>query len=112
MRTLASTPIATATFAPPVSKSTRYSQWQGLGQSLLERVFHPTPPFATLLGFQLLLFSHTRLETVGDSYIRFLGRFSPPIVPFRPSFLRFESSDIHVAGPSASTPHFLFRHYL
>jgi hypothetical protein len=35
---------------------------------LCRRVFHPTPPFATLLGFQLLKFSHTRLETVDDRY--------------------------------------------
>jgi hypothetical protein len=32
------------------------------------RVFHPTPPFATLLGIHLLIFSHTRLETVDDRY--------------------------------------------
>ncbi len=35
---------------------------------LYTRVFHPTPPFATLLGFHLLIFSHTRLETVDDRY--------------------------------------------
>jgi hypothetical protein len=35
---------------------------------LYRRVFHPTPPFATLLGFHLLIFSHTRLETVDDRY--------------------------------------------
>jgi hypothetical protein len=35
---------------------------------LVRRVFHPTPPFATLLGFHLLLFSHTCLKTVADRY--------------------------------------------
>jgi hypothetical protein len=40
------------------------------------RVFHPTPPLATLLGFHLLLFSLSRLETVGDRYG--YGPFFPP----------------------------------
>jgi hypothetical protein len=35
---------------------------------LHRRVFHPTPPFATLLGFHLLIFSHIHLETVDDRY--------------------------------------------
>jgi hypothetical protein len=32
------------------------------------RVFHPAPLFVTLLGFHLLLFLYTRLETVGDRH--------------------------------------------
>jgi hypothetical protein len=39
--------------------------------------------------------------------VRILGPFSPPIVPFRPSFVRFKNSDIHGAGSSASAHHCL-----
>jgi hypothetical protein len=45
-----------------------------------KRVIHPTPPPATLPGFQTLLFSHTRLETVGDRYVS--GTSSSPNCPF------------------------------
>jgi hypothetical protein len=50
----------------------------------------PTPPFATLLGFHLLLFSHTRLETVGGRY-GFGTFFSPnrSISSLRCTFLTY-----------------------
>jgi hypothetical protein len=53
------------------------------GINLKMRVFHPTPPFATLLGFHVLLFSHIRLETLLAT-VMVLAPFSPPIVQFRP----------------------------
>jgi hypothetical protein len=47
-----------------ISKSRSSHLWE----HMVRRVFHPTPPFAALLGFHLLIFSHTRLEAVDDRY--------------------------------------------
>jgi hypothetical protein len=77
---------------------------------LTERVIHPTPPPATLPGFHPLLFSHTRLETVGDRYVS--GTSSSPNWPFSSfhctfCFIRYlwrGSLCLHSSLP-ACTPH-------
>jgi hypothetical protein len=70
---------------------------------LTRRVFHPTLPCfcdTSLVSTRYYFRVWKRLATVS-----FLGPFSPPIVPFCPSFVCFESSDIHGAGSSASPHH-------
>jgi hypothetical protein len=76
----------------------------------VKRVIHPTPPPATLPGFNPLLFSHTRLETVGGRFVS-TASSSPncPVSSFHSTFCFIQylwrgSLCLHSSLP-ACTPH-------
>jgi predicted cobalt transporter CbtA len=71
-----------------------------------KRVFHPTPPFATLLGLHLLLFRSAVWKLLATVMVLAPCFFPPPLAQFRPYGAHFQSSDFYGAGSSA-TAHFV-----